>query len=670
MRGTLFQQLTKIRAESAKSGTTRNKQILDTSEQLPRSSFQRKRRQDEANNSFNEYSCSFRFPDKERYEQEIKYLKNNMHSLENENLRLKTKIHQMEDNQLKQEKIISELDRIGPVKAPLLQALNFSSAQTALKKEINNIRLELQKKDKELQSIKKTQRFAQITELQIERTAFQEETVRLRQQIDSLFKASLYTLQQNNVEQIIQERLFALVAHIQQSLIQQRELEKVIDRLKKECLKYRSQQIDQEYRSRREIKKLITQLKEETSNNQKENNKETKQNLTKADELQVLTDLMFAKQEIKAKDIEIERLNQIIFDLEVQLKEISLSQNQEAQEAQNQSQQLDATSKSKQIKIQSPVFATEIMQEIALPIKKSIIIQDKPPLIKQPPRKRIIPVKFDDIKIIGETLKYRLMAMDIGIQQIDDYLYEGDLMTIKELKDKLRLYPFNLAKDEAYLLARYIMEGDSDVYELEDIASNPCPYIRSVFRKVLLNYKLEIVKNQFEHSDKLKDVLTKFKPFIINNIKQLYGKDCIRVSKSQFYDALVSLNIELNQFEIDYLITQGILESRSVESLNYDQMLKYEPIQIEDQQLSFLLTEISNQNKQKDQMSVIMECPEKVSEIEQQEQPNINNDNFNDQQQFDVQNQYISVDKYGTEQFDSENDKSKQELSSDYNLQQ
>ena len=43
-------------------------------------------------------------------------------------------------------------------------------------------------------------------------------------------------------------------------------------------------------------------------------------------------------------------------------------------------------------------------------------------------------------------------------------------MTIKELKDKLRLYPFNLTKDEALLLARYIMEGENDVYELEDLA--------------------------------------------------------------------------------------------------------------------------------------------------------------------------------------------------------
>ncbi|CAD8131866.1 unnamed protein product [Paramecium pentaurelia] len=669
MRATLFQQLKKIRAESAKSGTNRNKQILDTSELLPRSSFHRKRKQEEPNNSFHEYSCSFRFPDKERYEQEIKQLKNHMNSLENENLRLKTKIHQMEDNQLKQEKIIQELDRIGPVKAPLLQALNFSSAQTALKKEIINMRQELQKKDKELQTIKKTQRYAQINELQIERAAFQEETIRLRQQIDSLFQASLYNLQQNNVEQVIQERIFALVAQIQSNLIHQRELDKLVERLKRECLKYRSQQIDQEYRSKREIKKLIAQLREETSNNnQKENNKEIKQIPTKADELQNLTDLMFAKQEIKSKDNEIERLNQIIFDLEVQIKEMSLAQNQEVQDTQNQSQQLEATSKSKQMKISSPVFATEIMQEIAFPIKKSVVVYEQQPIIKQPLKRRIIPVKFDDIKIIGETLKYRLMAMDIGIQQIDDYLYEGDSMTIKELKDKLRLYPFNLAKDEAFLLARYIMEGDSDIYELEDIASNPTPYIRSVIKKVLLNYKLEIVKCQIQHSEKLKDVLIRHKPFIISNIKQLYGRDCIRVSKNQFKDALVSLNIELNQFELDYLITQGILESRSVESLNYEEMLKYEPIKIEDQQISFLLTEINNQNKQQAEMSVIMECPEKVSEIEQQEQDY--NENFNEEQQDEVENQYKFADKYVSEQFDSENEKFRQEFSSDYNLQQ
>lgn len=68
-------------------------------------------------------------------------------------------------------------------------------------------------------------------------------------------------------------------------------------------------------------------------------------------------------------------------------------------------------------------------------------------------------------------------------------------MTIKELKEKLRLYPFNLTKDEAFILTRYIMEAENDIYELEDTASNPCPYIRSVFRKVLFNYKLDIVRS-------------------------------------------------------------------------------------------------------------------------------------------------------------------------------
>lgn len=53
------------------------------------------------------------------------------------------------------------------------------------------------------------------------------------------------------------------------------------------------------------------------------------------------------------------------------------------------------------------------MQEIALPIKKSIVVQEA--IIKPPPRRKLIPIKFDEIKNIGETMKYRLMAMDIQI---------------------------------------------------------------------------------------------------------------------------------------------------------------------------------------------------------------------------------------------------------------
>lgn len=39
-------------------------------------------------------------------------------------------------------------------------------------------------------------------------------------------------------------------------------------------------------------------------------------------------------------------------------------------------------------------------------------------------------------------------------------------MTLKELKDKLRLYPFNLSAEESHLVSRYIMEGENDIYEL------------------------------------------------------------------------------------------------------------------------------------------------------------------------------------------------------------
>ncbi|CAK72586.1 unnamed protein product (macronuclear) [Paramecium tetraurelia] len=671
MRATLFQQLRKTRAESAKVGVNRNKQILDTSELVGRQSFYRKRRLDDPNNSVLDQTSSFRFPEKEKYEQELKYLKNNLHSLESENIKLKTKIHQLEDNQLKQEKMLQELDRVGPAKTQLLRTLTYATALNALKKELNNMKMQMQKKDQELVNMKKNQRYTQMNELQIERTAFQEETVRLRQQIEQLFQASLYNLQQNNVEQAIQERLFQLITQLQEHVIQKSEMQKVIERLKKECLKYRSSQIEQEFRSKKEIKRLIDQLKEEACNSQKDSNKETSQQ-TKPDELQLLTDLMFAKQEAQAKQNEIDGLNRIIIDLETYIKDLNAKQKSETQEITPQSQRIETSTKSKVIKIQIPVFATEIMQEVALPIKNSIVIQEQiQQQVKQPPRRRIVPVKFDEIKNIGETLKYRLMAMDVNIAQLDEYLFEGDSMSYRELKEKLRLYPFNLTSEESLLVSRYIMESENDVYELLDTASNFNPYIRSVLRRIVSNYKLEIVKNQLFHSEKLKDVLTRFKPFILSNIKQLYGKDCIRVNKQQFNEALMSLNIELNSFELDYLIVQGILESKGIESLNYEEMLKYEMKVIPDQQLSFLLTEINNQQNQKAEMSVIEECPEKLSEQDQQEQVDRKQEQMVMEQQKNGGEQYVTFDKYVSEQFDSDSEESKQEiLTSAFNLEQ
>lgn len=42
------------------------------------------------------------------------------------------------------------------------------------------------------------------------------------------------------------------------------------------------------------------------------------------------------------------------------------------------------------------------------------------------------------------------MAMDIDLNSLDTYLFnEEDSLTFKELKEKLRLYPFNLTNEES-----------------------------------------------------------------------------------------------------------------------------------------------------------------------------------------------------------------------------
>lgn len=62
MRANLFQQLRKIRAESAKSSLNRTK--LDTSDLLPKSSFHRKRKLDDSDL----LQTTFRYNEKEKYE--------------------------------------------------------------------------------------------------------------------------------------------------------------------------------------------------------------------------------------------------------------------------------------------------------------------------------------------------------------------------------------------------------------------------------------------------------------------------------------------------------------------------------------------------------------------------------------------------------------------------
>lgn len=246
---------------------------------------------------------------------------------------------------------------------------------------------------------------------------------------------------------------------------------------------------------------------------------------------------------------------------------------------------------SKASKTQNVVeFAVQEME--VNPTPKSIREHLRVSVPVEKPKKRNIPVAFQDVKTIGDTMKYRMMAMHIDLNDLEDYLFDDEMAqngftTFLKLRVQLQKYPFDLNQRDAHLIAKYAIENDLE--PLSESSQQFNPYVRSVMRRLLGNYKLQQVVSAF--GERIKDALTRYRQFLISTIQQIAGAKATRITKEQFVDAIAMMQLELTTAEVDYLIVQGIMESEGAHSLNYMEMLRYEEEQQEQEQETFMITQ-------------------------------------------------------------------------------
>jgi hypothetical protein len=78
--------------------------------------------------------------EKERLYQEQFQLKRTVHSLNDENLKLRTRVQQLEGSVMRYEKLIEEVDSLGPTKPQFVKYTTEAHLTNALKKELKVLR--------------------------------------------------------------------------------------------------------------------------------------------------------------------------------------------------------------------------------------------------------------------------------------------------------------------------------------------------------------------------------------------------------------------------------------------------------------------------------------------------------------------------------------------------
>ncbi|CAD8062062.1 unnamed protein product [Paramecium sonneborni] len=369
-----------------------------------------------------------------------------------------------------------------------------------MKNKIKQLILELQSKSKELIKLKRTMRFTNFQELEIELKNYIDETLRLRSKLE--YNEQMIAVQSSA------EPLEKQILH----------LEKTIKILQKDNQEYNSKQLNNDFITsklqiqleetlkqnekqfkeiinfeqmvkelneyNRQCNDLISQLQLQIKAQMQSHQNTTQEELLKIQSSYEQLQIKYSQeidtkgQEIRSLKTEIQRLNLHIQDME-KIIEIQEDKIREIEYS-----------------VYSPVAK---VGQIESPLQngfKIMQIEMKQQIIN----KKLPRVQFTDIREICMKVRLNLVRNRVQYQEIEDYFNEQEELSIHQLKNILHKPPFEIQDHQQIkLFSRYLVEDNSEDYVIYDQdRKNKTSIIKSVMKKIVGKY--EILSNEQELS--------------------------------------------------------------------------------------------------------------------------------------------------------------------------
>lgn len=196
---------------------------------------------------------------------------------------------------------------------------------------------------------------------------------------------------------------------------------------------------------------------------------------------------------------------------------------------------------------------------------------------------RMPTVTKDDVEVIGKKMRYQFKNCRMSLAELDKFLFGEDIqdneyVTISFLKHNLELTPFLLEDEEALLVARYLVEENTDPYVFyRSEAEAPVPRIRSIFKNLVGNYSIlpEFQEKQFWHE--IAHQLTKNHFAILDSVIKLKAihhnplpENTLTVE--DFKEAIADQNFSSKQ--IDYILQYNYKVDQSLTLVQLDQLFQ------------------------------------------------------------------------------------------------
>ncbi|KAM3143825.1 hypothetical protein pb186bvf_004101 [Paramecium bursaria] len=563
--------------------------------------------------------------DKERLYEELNKSKQLANQLQMDNYQLRVQVKSLE--QVLQKQLASKVQKnckfkdesseifphsasvaIPQAQKRILSDIPQLSITVQLKKQIKDLKDEIEEQQEDMLRIKRNAKLTKIQEMEAELKQFQEECIRLK---NLLHQQLLKNQNPSQDEMLLEDKYLLLQENYQRLEFKCNDLMQKLRKSQEEYKKQSQQYYDLEQNYQKTVKDK-TQLKKDLQDLEEQFNKaalndplfrrgqdvsqikiEFERKLVECNQLKndsMIKDKRINELERQLKDITHnyqDKLNNLTKEKE-QFKEKWEKSKQELIELQDKYQQLFFNSNRNLQPYQGnqakEIRATNQSQEDLTPYAKrqfasrdainenisKVSFQEqseKQPIKRRTLQRKLSAIKVDDVEEIITQLRYKLRAQDLRAQELEIYLFNNKDQAETTLGELIQIFqkkPFDLNQNECVTVARYLIEpyGEKEITFNINLAKDNESILKD-FIRCIGQYSILLGDDKLQAHELIRQQLNQKKEEIMNFLKpqkknsnpstdqqvqnQLPSNLCTR---QQFKTALVQTSLTDEQTDI------------------------------------------------------------------------------------------------------------------------
>ncbi|CAD8196894.1 unnamed protein product [Paramecium octaurelia] len=504
--------------------------------------------------------------DRESLYEEVINAKQINNNLSRENQALHTKIKMMDEELQRMvratpisEQVVNNMESFYQDCKPSKQHLIMD-----LKKQLRRLQEESIKKDQQIQFLQKNTKAMKIKELEIELMSYQQEAQRLKALIGMKFNDSdndLYRLRADY--KLMEDELKQLKVKCKES--ESKATMYYNEKLKKDKLnQYLKNQIeslkfkDPEYKKQNKITENEQQLKQDI------------------DQKQVQIDTLISS--LKAKDAQ-------YAELDKRMKELEREQQQIIDQLERDRQQLKEQYNSLKEEVAMQSGRRRTVQNNSFFENKLEILPEGPEITDQ--KKKLLPcVTKDDVNLICKQIKFKLKAMKVPFEKIDNFIH-GDahsVIRIEELNDMLQDEPFLLNEADSLKVARYLIEDNDDRFvEFSMLTEGLIARAKSILKNLIGKYTLLEKSDEDQLFFEIGTVLSKYRISLEDFILRSKKKQEL-CTLEDLEEALKFVEQTFNSTQYEFLLLKNYELTQELVQINYKKLFELFYVDLQVQQ--------------------------------------------------------------------------------------